>query len=324
MYKVLVWFAAVTIAAGFYGPRVEAADAETITTRGVTAPQVLSAPLLLFPAADSTLSTRKVRCIWTRVSGADRYRVQMSSDAFFSSTIRDTTLSDTSRYFWMPGYGLYYWRVRAESQTDVSEWSELRNMNVPSSVPPAKLLSPACGSVSAVQPVELSWSAAGSAHEYFIVVARDSLLKNVVADTALLSWYTKCSMPELAPNSRYYWCVYSRGVEYGGEPSDTCVFTTAGVSATSDPAEESHCRVVSEKGLVYFLVHCSATFPQCQVSYRIVSLSGNEVHRGTAEIAEGHFATVIPRSISAGFYLMYAEIKENKGCVMHPIGIIIP
>lgn len=308
MYKVLLWFTAITVTAGFYSPRVEATGAETITTHSVTAPQALSAPLLLFPVADSALSTRKVRCTWTRVSGADRYRVQMSSDTLFSSTIRDTTLSDTSRYFWMPGYGQYYWRVSAESQTDMSEWSELRKMNVPSSVPPVKLLGPACGSVSALLPVELSWSAAGGAYQYFIVVARDSLLKNVVVDTALMSWYTKCSMPELAPNSRYYWCVYSRGVEYGGEPSDTCGFvttTTSGFNSFAEPGIPS-CAIIANT--------IRARIPTIEGSseYSLVDICGIQLQHGIADIRNSVCAIVLEQIPAAGIYFLCMENKYRK------------
>lgn len=203
-----------------------------VSTTGT--PARLEPPRLIVPKNDSQMTTRKVGCRWTRADGATRYRLQMSTDSSFVTAFRDTVLVDTARYLWMPGFGTYYWRVRGESAADTGSWSQIWRMNVPSSVPPAALLYPSCNATSVSMPVELRWKDMGSAYQFFLIVARDRLLKDVVLDTSMMGWNQRCLLSSLLPNTTYHWCVYGRGVEFGGEPSDTCSFTTGTVSGVAE------------------------------------------------------------------------------------------
>ncbi|MFM7774439.1 MAG: hypothetical protein ACKO9V_06295 [Candidatus Kapaibacterium sp.] len=288
-------------------------DGATEHTAGRPAEIMLASPTLVFPRYDSTLTTRKVRCVWSSVAGAAAYRVVMSMDSSFATVVRDTVLADTVRFFWMPGFGRYHWRVRAESSADTGAWSVVWRMNVPSSVPPARLLAPSCDTVNVTLPVRLAWKDMGSAYQFFVVVARDPLLRDIVADTSLPGWTQAWVPTGLLPDTEYHWCVYGRGVEFGGEASDTCTFVTGSISeVVEDPSlQSSHKSDAFRSGMRSDAFHRGSTY-----SCTMFELLGRVLRTDSVECTEeGELTMPFRRDIIGAVYVM---IHDDRGVLVAP------
>ena len=120
----------------------------------VTPVYALSAPTLVAPA--NTITTTVVNTSplgipefqWAAVAGATWYRLQVSSDIAFTTTIVDVTTTNTSFTPTSAGSfsdGIWYWHVRVEAPAPVSSyssiWSFTKQWATPSNLP--ALVSPA-------------------------------------------------------------------------------------------------------------------------------------------------------------------------------------
>lgn len=103
----------------------------------------LNAPLLLLPVDNALNLPITTTMMWTNVTGASFYHLQVSISSDFSSFIIDRNDLTTSQFSPNTGtlnYGTkYYWRVFAGDNTGWSQSSEVRNFTTgsqpPSSVP---------------------------------------------------------------------------------------------------------------------------------------------------------------------------------------------
>jgi hypothetical protein len=82
-------------------------------------------PALASPANGATDQPTTVTHIWNASAGAAQYRLQVSQDSTFTSTVfDDSTIASTSRVVGPLSPGtLYYWRVRGKNGAGVSPWS---------------------------------------------------------------------------------------------------------------------------------------------------------------------------------------------------------
>ena len=95
----------------------------------------LDTPVLISPADDVTTTVADTPPLgipefkWAAVTGAKTYRLQVSSDIAFTSSIVNITTTNTS---YTPSAaspfsdGVWYWRVRADSPSPVGEYSTIR------------------------------------------------------------------------------------------------------------------------------------------------------------------------------------------------------
>lgn len=95
-----------------------------VTAAGVSSPRspqraftVVGAqpPGLLGPDADGSVNAIGAKVMnfrWSGVSGALRYRFELSRDSEFKQLVRSDTVSDTSHSVPVPAPGVYFWRVR--------------------------------------------------------------------------------------------------------------------------------------------------------------------------------------------------------------------
>ncbi|MBI1805344.1 MAG: T9SS type A sorting domain-containing protein [Ignavibacteria bacterium] len=85
-------------------------------------------PMLLAPPDMSIIELSPALFRWTASTGADFYRLQVSTDSLFSTIIaEDSTLTDTSLLVSpLINNTTYYWRVRARNAADNSAWSAVQ------------------------------------------------------------------------------------------------------------------------------------------------------------------------------------------------------
>ncbi|MDD3890943.1 MAG: T9SS type A sorting domain-containing protein, partial [Bacteroidales bacterium] len=87
----------------------------------------LEVPLLVSPANNSTgVSVEEVNFIWTEISEANTYTIEVSEDENFENLFYTTSINSTSQAV----SGLicettYFWRVNASNESLISGWSEV-------------------------------------------------------------------------------------------------------------------------------------------------------------------------------------------------------
>jgi hypothetical protein len=85
----------------------------------------LPAPVLVAPVNSATGQAYAPTLIWTSLSAAISYRVQLATDSTFTTTlIDDSTETDTTRAISsLDASTIYYWRVRGKNSTSTGDWS---------------------------------------------------------------------------------------------------------------------------------------------------------------------------------------------------------
>jgi hypothetical protein len=103
-------------------------SAYTPTRRFTTVIAPPTAPTLALPADSATGVSLSGTLVWNVVSGADSYRVQLSTNAAFSTTlIDDSTVTVNSKPFGpLAANTRHYWRVNAKNAVGMSAWSNSR------------------------------------------------------------------------------------------------------------------------------------------------------------------------------------------------------
>ncbi len=99
-------------------------DGTILRTSGVSSP-VPPVPALSTPSNGATNQPTTLSLGWNASSGATSYRLQLSTDSLFGTTVvDDSTLTGTSTPMsGLTGSTLYYWHVRAKNVTGTSGWS---------------------------------------------------------------------------------------------------------------------------------------------------------------------------------------------------------
>ncbi|MDD5363649.1 MAG: hypothetical protein PHN88_16115 [Ignavibacteria bacterium] len=154
------------------------------------------------------------------------YWFELSSDSLFNTiTLRDTTLTDTTKSITgLSTQTKYWWRVKAKNQIGWGGFSSVWNLTTVFSVPSVPLLlSPANNSIDVTLTPALAWNNASGAASYRIQVSTDSLFTAILWDTTGVSGASN-SIPagKLTGLTKYYWRVNATNA--GGTSAWSTVF----------------------------------------------------------------------------------------------------
>jgi len=189
--------------------------------------RVLYPPPSLFSPPDSAINTdTSMELSWYSVQGANQYTIEFASNPdFTNSFIREIT--DTTSTFSGLNHGqFYYWRVRTDFETKLSNWSETRSFKTIPEIPLApELLNPADDASDQLLDLELRWNSAEWAVYYELLVSTGSGFNDTVVyqDSITNTYYT---ISGLENNTQYYWKVRASNVAGISDWSEIRSFTT--------------------------------------------------------------------------------------------------
>ncbi|WP_172805285.1 LamG-like jellyroll fold domain-containing protein [Aquiflexum balticum] len=187
---------------------------------------------------------------WAKVPNAKTYQIQVSTNSSFTTLpINQGNIVDNK--FQSPRLQenqLYYWRVRASNDSGNGSFSStgtFRTLSLDNRPEPVIALRPSNGVRIIPVPVQLDWLESSSAEQYQVEVSTNpefsdiTLINSNVQENFLL-------IPNLNPNTNYYWRV--RGINRSGFGSFSIAhaFMTTGFSQKPDaiqilsPAHDSN------------------------------------------------------------------------------------
>jgi hypothetical protein len=173
-------------------------------------------------ATDQSLSTTVQ---WNSVTYATNYRVELSNDSLFSTTLLDSTLSNSQTFMTLPDLDYdvkYFWRVYASNATGESAASSSRSFTTEDGLPDVpQLTSPLNNATDLDTLVSFHWNASNDAEAYEIQVATDSEFNSLFFEDSLSATMVENIKFEFA--SMYYWRV--RAVNSVGESAWTSART---------------------------------------------------------------------------------------------------
>jgi hypothetical protein len=195
----------------------------------VAAPGV---PVLTSPADGATGQPLALTLEWEDVSGADSYRVQVSTDAGFSTTVIDeaglTASAHTISSGILSNSTQYFWRVNATNAGGTSAFSSAFDFTTIVGAPsvPA-LVSPANGATGVPLTPTLDWDDAVNADAYQVQVAIDSTFNMLIVDESGLT-SSSYDIPSglLNNGSTLYWRVRASNKAGTSNFSSAFSFTT--------------------------------------------------------------------------------------------------
>lgn len=185
-------------------------------TTGIGVP---AAPFLLAPANNSTGVSRTPVLDWSSVPNATSYRVQVSTDSNFATTVVNSVTGSSSQYTVPSGilsYGtLYYWRSNATNASGTGPWSQTWKFTTIIQAPAAPtLLSPANLATGVSLTPALDWTDVSGADYFRVQISTSSTFTTTVLDITNIE-ASNYSVPSgnLSGNTIYYWrvCGYNAG-----------------------------------------------------------------------------------------------------------------
>lgn len=186
---------------------------------------ILITPQLILPNNGIKTYQPDTTLVWTQISGATQYRLQIATDSNFMGTavVFDNTINQTQYRFNMKPNTLYYWRVRAVSTVGTSGWSLYRKFERILTAP--SLVEPKNQSVNLPLTVTMKWSVPIKGLKFDLQISRSVNFATILADVKAINDTTYTTLLPIN-GAGYYWRV--RWVLPSGtsEWSSPYIFTT--------------------------------------------------------------------------------------------------
>jgi len=205
-----------------------------------------SAPALSSPLSNSYVNTLTPLLDWDSVSSAYSFRIRVSADSTFATTVIDTNNLNMARYQ-VPAGRLqngvkYFWRVNASNSCVTGSWSSTWNFRILTAPAAPNLVAPLNNSFINILTPLFDWDSVTSANSFRIVISSDSLFASSVVDSAGIS-LTKYQIPsgKLQYGTKYFWRVNASNPNLTGPWSQVWNFratlTNAGNAGNEIPKE---------------------------------------------------------------------------------------
>jgi hypothetical protein len=182
------------------------------TRQFTTSCSILDAPGNLNPDGDN-VGNRPVKLIWSGVSGADSYQIQVDDEETFGSPVINVYVDHYVAplgylEYYAPGlsnYTLYYWRIRTEN--DCGGWGSFSSANyfyTECMTPwPPEAYNPVNYAMNVSQPVFMDWSDVETAVQYELLVYDEGDLGTPVVNISTAS--SSYTATTLEDGTTYLW-----------------------------------------------------------------------------------------------------------------------
>jgi len=196
----------------------------------ITSP-IPGVPVLISPGNNSMSVSTQPLFIWSKVNNANLYRLQVATDAGFSSMVfNDSTITDTSKLITgqLENNKLYYWRVAAKTTSGWGAYSVIWSFNTAPAIPgtPVLLLPINNSENVTISPTFQWYKAGGMVISYRLQVATDAGFSNIIYTDSTITDTSKTLPFALTYNTLYHWRVRSRNAAGEGGWSAVWNFRT--------------------------------------------------------------------------------------------------
>jgi len=206
-----------------------------------------AAPQLVDPVDGATEISTTPTLNWDSVQYAASFRVQLSTDSTFGTTLINAAGLTFSQYN-VPGGILsnntrYFWRVNASNSAGTGIYSEVWDFHTVISPPVAAptLLSPPNGALNQPLNLSLDWNDVFGTSGYKLLISNDSLFNTTLLDSTITPSQFVVPSGLLSGSSVYFWRVRGYNVGGFGPWSVTWRFTTQiiGIEPISEVVPQS-------------------------------------------------------------------------------------
>jgi hypothetical protein len=190
----------------------------------------LPAPLLETPLNASVNNDTSVIFSWEKTLLAESYILEISADSLFSQGAVFKRVDTSNTRLVINGLNFtsdYFWHVYAYNKAgDYSNWSD--TVRFRTKFPAPQPIFPADSARELDTSVIFTWLAQNNAYQYRLQVSRDTLFKNLLADS--LTSLTQVKNDSLLYGKAYYWRLNSRN-----KTGDTSSWTAVRTFSTQLP-----------------------------------------------------------------------------------------
>ncbi len=186
-------------------------------------------PDLISPPDESEQQPLTIVLVWSEVSSADNYHLQVSDKIDFANPIVDiNNLTETSYTFTTTEYNkTFFWRVSASNEAGKSAWTDKWEFTTTEETVTDKVVLVSPNNNSDENPVDLefTWESVDKATSYHFQLAEDQNFTQIVSEKQAV-YDIKTYVLNLQPLTTYYWRVKAKNSISEGPWSDIWNFKT--------------------------------------------------------------------------------------------------
>lgn len=174
----------------------------------------IGVPKPVYPAKNEINVPISPRFVWNKFISGEKYHIQLSFNQDFQNVIIEVdNISDTTYTLsnLLPGK-TYYWRIRAERENCVSDWSEVHSFTTV--FEKITVFAPADSSQNMPLKIQFTWAPNSNAWSYQLQIALDNKFERIVVDTIINN--SIAEVANLSYYTEYFWRVrLLRGEQFG-------------------------------------------------------------------------------------------------------------
>lgn len=256
------------------------------------------------------LQSWNIELNWNKVNNAKKYEVEISefedfNTKYFSLDEISTNLLVVPNLIDFEQDKLYYWRVRAYSDTVYSEWSV--DCQFITKIDNSTNIAPTCGEIIYDGNVTLKWSENPNASKYLIEISHNEDFSEFIKQDSSQSSEYKFKTPI---DSTYYWRIKTIGSNSESDWSninDNCKFIKkTGNSIVSNISNEENFIFPNPVKDILTLDIKNEDIPNFQ--FEILDITGSKVLEGTLV----NSLNINVSNLSKGTYILKFNSKSQK------------